>query len=207
MHARGRASPYADVSFAPAPGSSVCSCSPALTNLPPSSCRHTGALFTQASASISSSVARFLGLTSSILPMTCLLSRGSSRSSRHGPLITCGCCGASDAVDAVSGRDPSSVRVGGSDRAPWPSAADLCEATRDAGAERGAVAASISSLDLCRARSSSGLATKSLYELSDSRGAFHGKRRRDMQQNMMAIDHTSVGWGSYLDMSYTSGAR
>jgi hypothetical protein len=42
---------------------------------------------------------------------------------------------------------------------------------------------------------------KSLYELSDTRGAFHGKRRNVMQQKMIASDHTSVGWGSYLDTS------
>jgi hypothetical protein len=49
--------------------------------------------------------------------------------------------------------------------------------------------------------------TKSLYELSESRGAFHGNRRSVMQQNMMASDQISVGCGSYLERSYTSGAR
>lgn len=35
--------------------------------------------------------------------------------------------------------------------------------------------------------------TKSLYELSETRGAFHGNRRRVMQQKMMARDQISVG--------------
>ena len=49
--------------------------------------------------------------------------------------------------------------------------------------------------------------TKSLYELSEMRGAFQGNRRSVMQQNMIARDQMSVGWGSYLERSYTSGAR
>jgi hypothetical protein len=43
--------------------------------------------------------------------------------------------------------------------------------------------------------------------LSDIRGAFHGNRRKVMQQKMIASDQMSVGCGSYLDRSYTSGAR
>ena len=35
--------------------------------------------------------------------------------------------------------------------------------------------------------------TKSLYELSETRGAFHGNRRSVIQQNMMASDQMSVG--------------
>jgi hypothetical protein len=42
---------------------------------------------------------------------------------------------------------------------------------------------------------------KSLYELSVMRGIFQGKRRRDMQQKMIASDQISVGWGSYLRSS------
>lgn len=49
--------------------------------------------------------------------------------------------------------------------------------------------------------------TKSLYELSEIRGAFQGKRRNVMQQKMMANDQISVGCGSYFERSYTSGAR
>jgi hypothetical protein len=49
--------------------------------------------------------------------------------------------------------------------------------------------------------------TKSLYELSEIRGAFHGNRRNVMQQKMMASDQISVGCGSYFERSYTSGAR
>jgi hypothetical protein len=43
--------------------------------------------------------------------------------------------------------------------------------------------------------------TKSLYELSEIRGAFHGKRRRVIQQNIIASDQMSVGCGSYLERS------
>lgn len=39
------------------------------------------------------------------------------------------------------------------------------------------------------------------------RGCFHGKRRKVMQQKMIASDQTSVGRGSYFFSSYTSGAR
>lgn len=49
--------------------------------------------------------------------------------------------------------------------------------------------------------------TKSLNELSVTRGCFHGNRRRVMQQKMIANDHMSVAVGSYFRSSYTSGAR
>lgn len=49
--------------------------------------------------------------------------------------------------------------------------------------------------------------TNSLYELSVRRGAFHGNRRSDMQAKIMARDHMSAGRGSYLLVSYTSGAK
>jgi hypothetical protein len=52
-----------------------------------------------------------------------------------------------------------------------------------------------------------GGAMKSLYELSEIRGAFQGKRRNVMQQNIIASDQMSVGCGSYFERSYTSGAR
>lgn len=52
-----------------------------------------------------------------------------------------------------------------------------------------------------------GVETNSLYELSVVRGCFHGKRRKVIQQKMIASDHTSVGRGSYFFSSYTSGAR
>lgn len=39
------------------------------------------------------------------------------------------------------------------------------------------------------------------------RGCFHGKRRKVMQQKMIASDQISVGRGSYFFSSYTSGAR
>jgi hypothetical protein len=35
--------------------------------------------------------------------------------------------------------------------------------------------------------------TNSLYELSDTRGAFQGNRRNVMQQKMIASDQMSVG--------------
>lgn len=43
-----------------------------------------------------------------------------------------------------------------------------------------------------------GVETKSLYELSLTRGCFQGNRRRLMQQKMMARDQISVGRGSYF---------
>lgn len=52
-----------------------------------------------------------------------------------------------------------------------------------------------------------GEATNCLNELSVRRGAFHGNRRSDMHAKMIANDHISAGWGSYLRLSYTSGAR
>jgi hypothetical protein len=42
---------------------------------------------------------------------------------------------------------------------------------------------------------------KSLYELSVKRGIFHGNRRSDMQQKMMASDQISAGCGSYFRSS------
>jgi hypothetical protein len=52
-----------------------------------------------------------------------------------------------------------------------------------------------------------GGAANSLYELSINRGCFHGNRRNDMQQKMIANDQMSVAVGSYFFSSYTSGAR
>lgn len=83
----------------PAPGSSVCSWFEDRIILPPSSCEQTSLLVTHLSSRISSSVARFLGSISNILPIMCRLSLGSKRSSRHGPLITCGGCWLLEPVD------------------------------------------------------------------------------------------------------------
>lgn len=52
-----------------------------------------------------------------------------------------------------------------------------------------------------------GADANSLKELSVRRGAFQGKRRRDMQAKITAKDQMSVGCGSYFGLSYTSGAR
>ena len=43
--------------------------------------------------------------------------------------------------------------------------------------------------------------TKSLYELSVTRGCFHGNLLSDIQQKMIANDQISVGWGSYFRSS------
>ena len=67
---------------------------------------------------------------------------------------------------------------------------DTSEVSRDTGSDLDV--AELSTTERGR-DSSSGFATKSLYELSDIRGAFHGNRRRVMQQNMMARDQMSVG--------------
>jgi hypothetical protein len=49
--------------------------------------------------------------------------------------------------------------------------------------------------------SGSGGEMKSRNELSDVRGAFHGNRRRLIQQKMIAIDQMSAIRGSYLGWS------
>ena len=90
----------------PVPGSKVCSCPPALITFPTSSCLQTGVVQIHGSSSISSSVALFLGLTSSILPIIALLSLGKRRSRRQGPLMT------SCFTFGVSGRDPDDVDGG-----------------------------------------------------------------------------------------------
>ena len=73
---------------APVPGSSVCSWPGARLTAPTPSWLHTGALFTQGSSRISSMVALFLGSSSSMRPIICLLSRGRIRSNLHGPFTT-----------------------------------------------------------------------------------------------------------------------
>lgn len=173
----------------PAPGSSVCSWLSQRTTLPPSSCVHTRLPVTHLSSMISSSVARFLGSISNILPTICLLSRGSSRRSRHGPLITCDACWLL-VVEVVGFCSPLAAcsllgcRDAGSDWEPdarWSSPAVGAES--EGGLEGPAI---------CLGPSFGG-DTKSLYELSDTRGAFHGNRRSVIQQKMMARDQMSVG--------------
>lgn len=147
---------------------------------------------TQGSARISAKVARFFGSISSMRLMTYLLSRGRRRRSRHGPLMTSGFFS-----------PPSVVVVGG------------CSVLGVVAAEeaplgmlaRSGVLRSLVDLDgtgseiLDSSVPGVGGDAKSLYELSVMRGIFQGKRRRDMQQKMIASDQISVGWGSYLRSS------
>jgi hypothetical protein len=150
--------------------------------LPPSSCEQTWLLMTHLSLRTSSSVARLLGSSSSILPIMCRLSRGSRRRSRQGPLITAGFSFSPSVLDNSSVGVPVP-----SFRWEWP---DGC---RDAGSEWVPPVTDLGP--------SFGGATKSLYELSVRRGAFQGNRRSVMQQKMMASDQISAGWGSYLERS------
>lgn len=163
----------------------------ALAILPPTSCVQYCKLPIHSSYQISSSVARFLGFNSSILPIICLDSLGRSLKRRYGPLI----CGPPDpwtvdgagllGVPSISGTAAAAAAL----RFWW-----LLDVGN--GGEDGVVF-----------WGRSGGEEKSLKELSDCRGAFQGNRRSVMQQKMMARDQTSAGCGSYFISPHTSGAR
>ena len=116
------------------------------------------------------------------------LSRGKSRKRRQGPLIDSG-LGASDDLVVECLMEESSAAVElfvASDS--LPTAADTDGTNMDLGRW----------LVDCRDAASEGVPgegaeTKSLYELSDTRGTFQGKRRSVMQAKIIAIDQTSVG--------------
>lgn len=174
------------------PGSSVCSWPAALTTLPPSSCLQTGVFIIHGSAIMSSSVARCLGLIWSILPIIVLVSLGRRRSNRQGPLIT-SCFGASIRGPGLSASP---------DLSPCCSCgAELRRSSAKAGVS--SIADFERSLTVASAYGVPGVGgeMKSLYELSVTRGAFHGNLRSDMQAKIMAKDQTSVGCGSYLGWS------
>lgn len=161
------------------------------------SCLQTGVSVIHGSSIISSNVALFLGSTSSILPMIVLLSLGSRRNRRQGPLMTSGfeepgTCGAGVGTGSACGSD---LR--------WLSSTDALASSVDFGLP------SNDRLDPPSACGVPGLGgdTKSLYDISERRGIFQGNRRRDMHAKMIANDQISTGCGSYLLLSYTSGAR
>lgn len=177
-------------------GSSVWVCPAALmTCVVVGSCRHIGVPLTQGSSRTSAIVARFLGSISSILPIICLVSLGNNRNNRHGPLITsCFFSPTAALAAALSGASFFASSDG------LLGAAGLPSGVRDAAI---ILAISVSDFDLfvtSRLLSlvSVGDDAKSLYELSVIRGIFQGKRRRDMQQNMIARDQISAGRGSYF---------
>ena len=161
---------------------------------PPSSCRQMTVPETHGSSKISDIVARFLGSSSSMRLMIYLLSRGRSRSSRHGPLMTSGFFSTSvGAVLAAAVAAGCSVLV---------ETAELSGTVALSGALRSEVDLDCAgSGDFVISVPGVGAEAKSLYELSVMRGIFQGNRRRDMQQKMIASDQISAGWGSYLRSS------
>ncbi len=126
-------------------------------------------------------------------PIMCLLSRGRRRRRRHGPLMTSGFFSPSGAAVA----DPFVA----------PFAAFGVSGIDDAAGTASLAGVSKSFVDLEGTGWSDSLfmsvpgvggEAKSLYEFSVMRGIFQGNRRNDMQQNMMANDQISAGWGSYF---------
>ena len=161
------------------------------------SCLQTGVSVIHGSSIISSNVALFLGSTSSILPIIVLLSLGNRRNKRQGPLMTSGFvdpgpCGAGVGTGSACGsnlrRLSSTATLVSSTGFGFPSDNRLGAAS----------ACGVPGL---------GADTKSLYDISERRGIFQGNRRRDMHAKMIAKDQMSTGCGSYLLLSYTSGAK
>ena len=180
------------------PGSRVCSWPEALIIRVPS-CRQTGVSVIHGSCIMSSNVALFLGSTSSILAMIALLSLGSRRNKRQGPLMTSGfeelgTCGAGVGVNTGSACGSNLWRL--SSTAGFASSVGFGLPSNDR-------------LETASACGVTGLGadTKSLYDVSERRGIFQGNRRRDMHAKIIAKDQTSTGCGSYLLLSYTSGAK
>lgn len=159
----------------------MCVCPGAWMISPPSSCRQMTVPETHGSARTSSMVARFLGSISNIRAMICLLSLGSRRSRRQGPLMTSGFLssepGATLKLDLTftTGTGSGSTSLSGLLR----SLVDL-EGT------------GVSDNLLISVPGDGGDANN-LYELSVIRGIFHGNRRRDMQQKIIARDQISAG--------------
>jgi len=113
-------------------------------------------------------------------PMICLLSLGRRRKRRHGPLMTSGFFSGSIApfdpfADALPGAGIASLA------GVFKSLVDL-----------DTFGVSDNLLAFMSVPGVGGDA-KSLYELSVIRGIFHGNRRSDIQQKMMASDQISAG--------------
>lgn len=136
--------------------------------------------------------------SSSIRPMICLDSLGRRRRRRHGPLMTSGFF--SVVALAASG---AAFSADASAAAALEASGDLPSRLLEAAMMR-AISVSDFDFDVISGRPSvlsEGGEAKRRYELSVMRGIFQGKRRRDMQQKMMARDQMSAGWGSYLRSS------
>lgn len=161
------------------------------------SCLQTGVSVIHWSSIMSSKVALFLGSTSSILPIIVRLSLGSRRKRRHGPLMTSGF------------EEPGTCGAGVGTGSAWGSDLWRLSSTAAAVSSAGFGLPSDDRLGPASICGVPGLGgeTKSLYDTSERRGIFHGNRRRDMQAKIIAKDQMSTGCGSYLLLSYTSGAR
>jgi hypothetical protein len=154
--------------------------------LPDNSCRQITVFATQSSSKTSAKVALSLGSICNMRPIICLLSLGKSRNSRQGPLITSGFFSApsSEALPAPS-CDSEWCLVSCPDSASASLATACCTSPVDLeGAGSEILRISVPGV---------GGEAKSLYELSVMRGIFHGNRRNDMQQKMIASDQISAG--------------
>lgn len=135
---------------------------------------------------ISASVARFRGSISSIRLMTLRDSRGSSLNRRQGPLIVSGLASVEEDAGLLS-----------EDVAGLSPPADASTFAFPCSVDSGVIACDRRRWTLSAAGVPGvGVAANSRYELSVSRGIFHGNRRSDMHANMIARLHTSVGRGS-----------
>jgi hypothetical protein len=159
---------------------------------PPGSWRQITVPETQGSSKTSDIVARFFGLISSIRPMICLLSLGKRRRRRHGPLITSGFLSASGACPVAPFVGVYSAFGVGAFESVTASRAGVSKSVVDFDGASEILLISVPGV---------GGDAKSLYELSVILGIFHGNRRRDMQQNMIASDQISGGCGSYFRSS------
>ena len=153
---------------------------------PVSSCLQITVPAIQSSSKTSTNVALCRGSISNMRAITCLLSLGKSLSSRQGPLMTSGFF----SPPSVDARDASLLDSG------WYRVS--CSVS---GSTSLATVCSMSLVDLECAGSDIlrisvpgvGGDANNLYELSVMRGIFHGNRRKDMQQKIMANDQISQG--------------
>lgn len=145
---------------------------------------------THGSSNTSAMVALFFGSISNMRLIISLLSLGSRRSSRHGPLMTSGFFSPSAGGPLVVGRSVLGEFV------------ELSWMVALSGVLRSEVDLDGTPLEnLVNSVPGVGGEAKSLYELSVIRGIFQGNLRRDMQQKIIANDQISAGWGSYLRSS------
>jgi hypothetical protein len=119
--------------------------------------------------------------------MMCLLSLGKRRRRRHGPLITSGFFSTSGAAPFDPLGACSDLGVVGAEPECESGIASL------AGVSKSLVDLDGTSDILLMSVPGVGGDANSLYELSVIRGIFQGKRRKDMQQKIMASDQISGG--------------